>query len=180
MAHSKLCLEILTRWFPVHILPGSLPARFLSLKPESRTILLQPMFLLPSTIFWLYLEDLLFFESFGCHALWHLLKLGSIPWLAVIIRIVRFSTFRSSDENHNCSCFQPNISLHMMFAKSTEVDHSLFIFWKEKTHLWPSFPPKRSYRARDGAICQQGLSEVFHQALLRKAAQMQLPHYSDL
>lgn len=87
---------------------------------------------------------------------------------------------RASDENRNCSCSQPNISLHMMFAKSTEVDHSLFIFRKEKTHLWPTFPPTRSYHPWDGATCQQGLSKLLHQALLRKAAQMQLPHYSDL
>ena len=161
----------------MHILPGSLPTRFLSLKPESRTRLLKPMFLLPSTIFWLYLEDLLFFWVF-----WLPCPLASSEaWQRSLVgRIVRFSTFRSLDENHNCSCFQPNISLHMIFALCKEVDHSLFIFWKEKTHLWPTFPTKRSYHTRDSATCQQGLSKLFHQALLRKAAQTQLPHYSDL
>lgn len=123
--------------------PALLPARFLSLKPESRTRLLKPTCsCFPPLSFDFTLKIYSFFESFGCHALWHLLKLGSVPWLAVIIRIVRFSTFRSLDENHNCSCFQPNISLHMMLQRAQR-GRSFFVYiLKRKLYLWPTFQPK--------------------------------------
>lgn len=69
----------------------------------------------------------------------------------------------------NCVCFKPDILLYMMFAKHTEIGHSLFIFWEEKNHLWLPFHPSCATTQQTVLPAKQGWSNSGHQALLRAA-----------
>lgn len=70
--------------------PGSHLAGSLDLMPESRARLLYNPFscFLPLSVDFT-LKIYFLKVSLGCPALWYLLKLGRVPWVAVIIKVVR-------------------------------------------------------------------------------------------
>lgn len=114
-------------------------------------IVIQPIFMLPSTICWLYLEDLLF---------------KSVSWLPCPLapseacqgssvgshyqgcQVVKS---RFSSENQNV-CVLSQMCYHIGCLQNPQRCHSLFIFWEEKNHLWLPFHPRCAVTSRRSAF----------------------------
>lgn len=116
-------------------------------------IVIQPIFMLHSTICQFYLEDLRFSSAFWLPWPSHLLKLGRVPWLAVIIKVVKISTSGSQMRIKMC-VFSAKYSIACDVCKAHR-DRSFFVYIlrREKSPL-ATFSPKWCYHTTGGAACQ--------------------------